>query len=101
MTRRANQLVGKMMEATSRRGFLGKTVKLATGAAAVLAGALAGTPARAGKPTKTYMCCWYISKDPWDPIPYNNRCVKGKCPKTWRGRWELIESYEVSDCSQC
>jgi hypothetical protein len=101
MIRKTNRLVRKMMKATSRRGFLGNAVKLATGTAAMLAGALAGTPARAGKPAKTLMCCVYQSTEPWNP-DIRFRCVNGNCPKNWHGqRWILIDSYEVSDCSQC
>jgi hypothetical protein len=99
MTRKANRLVAKMVEATSRRGFLGSAVKLAAGLAAGMAGLL-GQPhhASAAKPPGQKWCCMYVYE------PFNDSslvCMEGHCPKwiDWGGR--LVGKRKVDDCGQC
>jgi hypothetical protein len=97
MTEKANRLAATIAEATSRRGFLDKLPKLAAGAAAMLAGILSASPAKAGKSQKTHLCCRYGTAQGIERV----KCVGGsKCPKPGRGEY-LNGYYRVTDCSEC
>ena len=97
MTARANRRAAKTAKPTSRRGFLASAMKLAAGAAAMLAGALAATSAEARNSSKTHLCCRYVTSELIERV----KCVGGsKCPKPGRG--EILNGYyRVSDCSEC
>ncbi len=97
MNVRANRRAGRTVKPTSRRGFFASAMKLAAGAAAMLAGALAATSAEAGNSSKTHLCCRYVTAQLIERV----KCVGGnKCPKP--GRDEILNGYyRVSDCSEC
>jgi hypothetical protein len=89
MTRRAHQLAKTTMEATSRRGFLGRIARLAGGTAVALGGLAAGA-AKAAPPSRRNQ-----GDDKWTCIymcPDGSTAAKrspGGCKETWAG-CELI-----------
>ena len=95
MTRKANRLTETMVQATSRRGFLGRIARLAGGAAVALAGLAAGTASAAnggtlkGPPYKDgETVCIY-----WCPNGrFTSKRSRGACKTSWKGCM-LVDSY--------
>lgn len=97
MTRQSERLATAVTVTTTRRGFLGKFLKLAGGTAAGLAGVLAASSVRAARPQSTKLCCEYIKSN----LNSVFKCVGGDtCPDHWRGA-VLWAAYEVPDCKSC
>lgn len=97
MSLQAERMANAVAGATSRRGFLGKFVKLAGGAAAGMAGVLAASSVRGAPPEKTKLCCEYVTRQ----LISRFKCVGGhKCPDHWRGA-VLWSVGEVPDCTYC
>ncbi len=97
MTRQSERIATAMAAATTRRGFLGKLVNLAGGAAAGMAGILAASSVRGAPRQNTKLCCEYVTNN----LNSVFKCVGGnKCPDHWRGAvlWSVAE---VPDCSYC
>jgi hypothetical protein len=109
MTKQVTKITDAVTRSTSRRGFLGRLAKLATGAAAGAAGLLAATPAHgwpgkgpnSGKPKK--YCCLY--RDWYGSGEVFTTCVNSKddvepCPQVVGDFWLQAVS-RVDHCHDC